>query len=224
MVISLERKSTLLKPIHDLPADYHEVRYILLTDDRLLLRLNLLAVIPLVAMIVLMGVWWVVASGGRDASGDTGIVWWIAVIGILLIVLPLHEIIHGITISAFGHRARYGAKLSKGVLYATAENALFRRNEYLAVALAPLVVITLLAMGLMLILPQGWAYYVGIAAVFNAGGAIGDLWAVGVVARYPASALVRDEADGFRIFASIDSDSTESAGNSTQKTEPPPSP
>ena len=105
------------------------------------------------------------------------------------------------TIAWFGHQVRYGTKLSKGVLYATAENALFRRNEYLAVALAPLVGITLLAMMLMLIVPQGLAYYIGIAAVLNAGGAIGDLWSVGVLLRYPADVLVRDEADGFRIYA-----------------------
>ncbi len=217
-----------MNPIHELPADYEEVRYVLLTEEKLLIRLNLLAVIPLVATILLMGWWWTVASWGRDASGETGIVWWIALILIFVIVLPLHELIHGITIMLLGHQARYGAKLSKGVLYATAEHALFRRNEYLAVALAPLVVITLLAMGLMLIVGQGWAYYVGIAAVLNAGGAIGDLWAAGVVARYPATALISDEADGFRVFALVagaaragDPDGT--AGSSTQKIEPPPS-
>ena len=217
-----------MNPIHELPADYEEVRYVLLTEEKLLLRLNLYAVIPLAAAVLLMGWWWTVASAGRDASGETGIVWWIALILIFVLVLPFHELIHGITITLLGHHASYGAKLSKGVLYATAENALFRRNEYLAVALAPLIVITLLAMGLMLVLDQGWAYYVGIAAVFNAGGAIGDLWAAGIVVRYPATALIRDEADGFRVFALVDSvvragDSPETAGSSTQKIEPPPS-
>ncbi len=144
-----------MNPIHELPAGYEEVRYVLLTEEKLLIRLNLLAVIPLVAAIPLMGWWWAVASWGRDASGETGIVWWIALILIFVIVLPLHELIHGITIMLLGHRARYGAKLSKGVLYATAEHALFRRNEYLAVALAPLIVITLLAMGLMLVAQSG---------------------------------------------------------------------
>ncbi len=217
-----------MNPIHELPADYEEVRYVMLTEEKLLIRLNLLAAIPMAMTIPLLSGWWIIASRGRDASGETGIVWWVALILIFVIVLPLHELIHGITIMLLGHRARYGAKLSKGVLYATAENALFRRNEYLAVALAPLIVITLLAMGLMLILSQGWAYYVGIAAVVNAGGAIGDLWASGVVARYPATALICDEADGFRVFAlagrdACAGDAPETAGSSTQKIEPPPS-
>ncbi len=217
-----------MNPIHELPADYEEVRYVLLTEEKLLLRLNLYAVIPTVLSILLMAWWWTVASAGRDASGETGIVWWIALILIIVTVLPFHELIHGITITLLGHHASYGAKLSKGVLYATAENALFRRDEYLAVALAPLIVITLLAMGLMLVLSQGWAYYAAIAVMINAGGAIGDLWAAGVVARYPATALIRDEADGFRVFASVGfvaraGDLPGTVGSSTQKIEPPPS-
>lgn len=69
---------------------------------------------------------------------------------------------------------------------------------------------------LMLGLPQWLVYYATIGAVVNAGGAVGDLWSVGVVLRYPASALVRDEADSFRIYAPLSA-----AGSSTQKREPP---
>ncbi|MEP7290137.1 MAG: DUF3267 domain-containing protein [Chloroflexota bacterium] len=127
-------------------------------------------------------------------------------------MLPLHELLHGMAIRVFGHRVRYGAKLSKGVLYATAENALFRRNQYVCVALASFVGITLLVMLLMLFVSQWIVYYLAIAAVVNAGGAVGDLWSAGVVLRYPASVLVRDEADSFRIYA---------AGSSTQNAEPP---
>lgn len=188
-------------PIHDLPPDYVEVQHIELTDDKLLLRLNLLALIPLAIMLVFMGIWWWIASQINPPGQPLPIPWWLALILVMLIVLPLHELFHGLVITAIGHQARYGMKLSKGVLYATADQALFRRREYLIVALAPLVGITLLAMLLMLIVPQWVGYYIGIGAVVNAGGAIGDLWAVKLLWPYPADALVRDEADGFRIFA-----------------------
>jgi hypothetical protein len=36
--------------------------------------------------------------------------------------------------------------------------------------------------------------------VLNAGSAIGDLWMTAEVLRYPRSAIVRDEADGIRIY------------------------
>lgn len=205
------------QPIHELPSDYDEVRHVQLTEDRLLLWLNVLSVIPIVAMLAVMAVWWVVVSIGREPQPDMPIPWWVALVAAIVIVLPLHELLHGVTIAYFGQRVRYGAKLSKGVLYATADQALFRRNEYLTVALMPLVGITLLVMVLMAFVPQWLAYYCGIAAVLNAGGAIGDLWSVGILWRYPAQALVRDEADGFRIYLP----SGYAAGSSIQNTEPP---
>ncbi|MFN8565787.1 MAG: DUF3267 domain-containing protein, partial [Anaerolineae bacterium] len=148
-------------PIHELPPGYLEVRYVRLTEDRLLLWLNLLSVIPVILMIGLMAVWWVVVSWGRALEPSNQIPWWLGLIAAIVIVLPLHELLHGVTIAFFGQRVRYGAKLSKGVLYATSDNALFRRNEYLAVALAPLVGITLLVMVLMAFVPQWVAYYCG---------------------------------------------------------------
>jgi hypothetical protein len=211
-VYVLKADSQMPTPIQELPPDYQEIRHVVLTEPKLLLWLNILALVPLLAMVIVMGWWWVLIARGLSPGGTVDVPWWIAVIAILLVVLPLHELLHGITIGAIGHRVRYGAKLSKGVLYATAENALFRRDEYLGVALAPLVAITLGAMALMVVVPQWLSYYVAIGAVLNAGGAIGDLWSVGILLRYPASVLVRDEADGFRIYA---------AGSSIQNSAPP---
>jgi hypothetical protein len=66
------------------------------------------------------------------------------------------------------------------------------------VALAPLVIVTLAGMALTLLLPAG--YLLVAAVVIHAGGAIGDLWMVRHVLRYPASAIVQDEADRIRIY------------------------
>lgn len=204
------------QPIHELPPGYVEARHVRLTEDRLLFWLNVLSVIPIIVMLVLMAVWWAVVSVGRAPGPEAPVSWWVALVAAIVIVLPLHELLHGVTIAYFGQRVRYGAKLSKGVLYATADQALFRRSEYLTVALAPLVGITLLVMVLMALVPQWLAYYCGIAAVLNAGGAIGDLWSVGILWRYPASSLVRDEADGFRIYLPGSAE-----GRSIQNREPP---
>jgi hypothetical protein len=124
----------------------------------------------------------------------------LGIIAALLIVLPLHEWIHGQAIRWAGHRPRYGMMLSKGALYATSDSALFPRGAFLVIALAPLAVITLAGMALILVLPDTLGYYVALAVAFNAGSAIGDLWMAAVVWRYPASALVRDEADSIRIY------------------------
>ena len=203
-------------PLHQLPAGYTEVRHVVLTESRLLLRLNLLSLLPLALMLIWMALWWGLVSPGRASVPAPDIPWWLSLIAILLVVFPLHELLHGLAIRCFGHHARYGAKLSKGVLYATAENALFRRHEYLIVALAPVVLITLAAMLLMRLVPAWLAYYLALAAVINAGGAVGDLWAARVVSRYSPRALVRDEADGFRVY-----EPAGAAGSSTQNSAPP---
>lgn len=191
-----------MPPIHELPAEYHETLHYRLTDKRTLFWLNIAALVPLLLGVVWMAIWWSVVNPLRvvQTEGQIEIPWWLGTIAVFVIVLPLHEVIHGLGIQLCGHQARYGVKLNLGVLYATAEQALFRRNEYLFVALAPLLVITVIGMALVIVLPTSIGYYVSIGVALNAGGAIGDLWSVVILLRYPATALVRDEGDGFRIY------------------------
>lgn len=191
-----------MAPLQELPDGYSEVRRTILTEGNLLLWLNIGALIPMALALVAMALWWVVAAAinpaPSDGGGDTP--WILGAVLAIVIVLPLHELIHGIAIALVGHKARYGFKLDKGVLYATADQALFRKREYMLVALAPIVVITVLGMALMLIVPWGWAYFVALGVIINAGGAIGDLWMAYMLARYPRTALVRDLEDGFVIY------------------------
>lgn len=191
-----------MPPLRELPADYHETLHYQLTDTRTLLWLNIAALVPLFIGVVWMAIWWALITPLRtmQPQAQIEIPWWLGIVAVFIVVLPLHEFVHGIAIQLCGHSARYGMKLNLGVLYATADQALFRRNAYLFVALAPLVVITLLGMALLLVLPTAVGYYVSIGVALNAGGAIGDLWSVVILLRYPVTALVRDEGDGFRIY------------------------
>jgi hypothetical protein len=189
-------------PVRELPPGYVEVKHVVLTEGRTLLWLNVLSLLPLLAALGLMAVWTVLVSPIRAnvPPTDFSLPWWLGVILVLVLVLPLHELIHGIAITITGHPATYGIKLDKGVLYATSDKALFRRDEYLLVAIAPLAVITLLCLVLSLFAPE-WLYSLLVmAVVLNAGGAIGDIWFVVVLLRYPRRVLVRDEQDGFRIY------------------------
>lgn len=193
-------------PIRELPASYVETYQLVLTDPRLLLRLNLLAVLPLGGMLALVGGWIVlIAPAVRAALAiPDGPAyeppWFAALIAVMIITLPLHELLHGAAIRAFGHRPRYGIKLDKGVLYATADRALFRRDEYIVVALMPLIGITLVCLIATVVLPVWTQFWLLLAAALNAGGAIGDLWMVRVLLRFPRSALVQDVEDGFRLY------------------------
>lgn len=189
-----------MPPIRDLPEAYREVHHLVVTEGNRLVLLNLLALIPLAVAggVLLLWVGWIASWRGAVPGGD--LPWFIGV-PLVLLVLLIHELIHAAAILLVGHKPRMGAKLDKGVLYATSDGAYFRRGEFILVALAPLVVISLAGMAAMLVLPDGLNYWVGLAVILNAGGAIGDLWMTWVVLRFPASVLVRDEEDGIRVFA-----------------------
>jgi len=176
------------------------VRRVVLTEDRLLLRLNLLALIPLLLTVALMAGWIILRVQVAPAETGPDIPIWLSFF-IALLVLPLHELIHGVAILGCGYRPRFGMILSKGVLYATADGALFTRRQYIVVALAPLALISLLGLLLIGVLPSGWWWTIALAVVINNGSAIGDLWAAYTVLHYPAASLVRDTADGFIVYA-----------------------
>jgi hypothetical protein len=194
-------------PITDLPEDYREVYYLTIEDQNTLLQLNILSVALLVPFIALMYIWQQAVLVLRGPLGGLenlpGVLLWIFVLG----VLPLHEWIHGLAIQRVGYTPRYGAKYVElgpiklpYVLYATTDDGLFLRDQFITVALAPVVVITLLGMVLMLVVPDVLSTYIAAAVVINGSGAVGDLWMTVVARRYPPDALVRDEADSIRIY------------------------
>jgi hypothetical protein len=192
-------------PIRELPPGYQEVRYMSINERGVLLWLNLLSLVPLaISGLIVFGALLVyheelgspLVISGLPASIPAALG-----LAVVLIVLPAHEWIHGLVIAHCGHKPRYGVKLF--VLFATSDGALFRRDEFIRIALAPLAVVTAAGGLVMLFLPFGLAYWVGLAIILNAGGAIGDLWMTATVLRYDSSALIRDEEDSMRIFARL---------------------
>jgi hypothetical protein len=115
-----------------------------------------------------------------------------------LLVLALHEGIHGLVFALLGGRPRFGARLPLA-LYCGAPNQLFTRNSYLAVGLAPLVVISLAGIVLMILAPT-LAPYLQLGLIGNFSGAAGDLWAARMVLRQPPTVLFEDTATGFEVY------------------------
>ncbi len=115
-----------------------------------------------------------------------------------LLMLAAHEGIHGLAFATFGGRPSFGARLPFA-LYCGAPNQLFTRNAYMAVGLAPLVLISLGGIVLIVLAPT-IAPYLQLALIGNFSGAAGDLWAVRVLLRQPPAVLVQDTATGFEIY------------------------
>ncbi|MGH2514083.1 MAG: DUF3267 domain-containing protein [Ktedonobacterales bacterium] len=114
-------------------------------------------------------------------------------------MLPIHEGLHAAAMLALGGRPRFGLKLPLAA-YCTAPGQLFTRNGYLAIAAAPLVVLTVAGAVITWLAPDlGACILFGLAG--NVSGAVGDLWAIARIRRLPSSALLEDTATGFTVYA-----------------------
>lgn len=114
------------------------------------------------------------------------------------VILPIHEIIHGIAFAFWGGKPHFGAKLPFA-LYCGAKEQLFHRNSYLIVGLAPLVVITVAGLLFILFSPS-LASYSLLALVGNASGAAGDLWVAEKLRQLPKDVLVEDRETGYSVW------------------------
>jgi hypothetical protein len=115
--------------------------------------------------------------------------------------MVLHELVHGAFILKYGGKPNYGAGIAHYILpyfYATTKT-IFPRKQFIVTAIAPLVVISLAAIGIMAAFPS-IAHWMFIPFVVNASGAVGDLWMISNVLRYPKHVLLEDVITGLIIY------------------------
>ncbi len=115
--------------------------------------------------------------------------------------IVLHELIHGAFMSKYGGKPSYGAGIAYLILpyfYATSKTV-FPRNQYIVIAIAPLVVISLVAIGIMAAFPS-IAHWMFIPFIINASGAVGDMWMTRNVLRYPKHVILEDRKTGLIIY------------------------
>lgn len=118
-------------------------------------------------------------------------------------ILPLHEGVHALIILLLGGRPTFGLKLPLAA-YCTAPGQLFTRDGYAAVALAPLILLSLAGIVLIWLAPNVAAYTLfGLAG--NVSGAVGDLAAARRTLGLPPDALIADTATGFVAYVPDDS-------------------
>ncbi len=130
-----------------------------------------------------------------------GILAFVVLLGIILGTTIVHELVHGIAFAAFGGSPRYGLKVKYflPLAYATSPGEFFRRNVFILIALAPLIVLDIVCLLLLALFPQAnWLIWV---IAFNTGGAIGDIWIAVQLLRCPQSIRVEDREEGIAIYA-----------------------
>jgi hypothetical protein len=80
------------------------------------------------------------------------------------------------------------------VFYCTTPGHLFARWQFAVFALAPLVGISLV--GVLAIVLSPWGLWIVFPLAINFGGAVGDLWFIGLLLRQPGGTLVEDRREG----------------------------
>lgn len=114
------------------------------------------------------------------------------------LILPLHEAVHAVTILALGGRPRFGLKLPLAA-YCTAPDQAFTRAGYVAVALAPLLVLTALGVVITVVWPQ-WATWLWFGFAGNISGAVGDLATATEVRHLKPGAVIEDNEAGYTAY------------------------
>ncbi len=192
------------RTVTELPTSFSEAHFFSLTQRRRLVALNMAAV---GILIVALGVFFIWLYGYHALLDGPLVIHALPdninqIMGLILalLIVPLHEWFHGLGMTYYGHPVRYGVKWRKGVVYATTDNGLFWRQQFIVVSLAPLVGISLILVFISMFTTAAIGVWLMFAASLNAAGAIGDLWMVQAAYRYPANALIRDEEDGMRVF------------------------
>jgi hypothetical protein len=186
-----------------LPNDYQEVLSWNLTGKPMrVIAMNILSVFPFIIFGQIFS-WLAFNLGKLPSEGEMRIS--LSMIGLafagILLTLGLHELTHGLAMRMFGASPKYGIKLKWMVLYATSPGYAYRRNNYVVIALAPFVFLSILAvLGMWLLQGTLWVVLLGICGTLNAAGAIGDMWITMIVLRYAPTAYVMDERDGMRVF------------------------
>jgi hypothetical protein len=117
-----------------------------------------------------------------------------------VVFIVLHELVHGAFFWIYSRsRPRFGFR--GGYAYAAAPGWFFPRRQYLAIALAPLVLLSILGMALVAVVPAGALAAILFGMVANASGAVGDMWIAFKVIRERRNIVVEDLGDGMNFYA-----------------------
>ncbi|WP_299027054.1 DUF3267 domain-containing protein [uncultured Thermanaerothrix sp.] len=188
-----------MRAFRDLPPNYRPYGELNLDNSRLLLVMNLLGLGLLVAA---GGLFAMLINALRPHTGEfVWIVWGgntistigqvVALVGLLLLMIVLHEGFHGLAFWFFTHdRPQFTFK--GWYASASAPGWYFTLPAYALIGLLPLFGISLLGLAAVLLVPESWVVPLWAFMTINAAGAVGDLLMVGWVLRLPRGALVQD--------------------------------
>jgi hypothetical protein len=191
-----------MNPTKTLPETYSLAWAVDMKKDT---RLNwILQLVGMVWFIIAGWVLWKIVSFFRpDFVPQTQFEMSLTLLGgillVILITLILHELIHGLFFWLFTReRPEFG--LGPGYAYAAAPDWYFPKGKYLIIGLSPLMVLTVLGLAVISFVPAAWIGILFLAIVFNAGGAVGDLYICIRIGVERPDVWIKDKGDGFEVY------------------------
>lgn len=122
-----------------------------------------------------------------------------AIAAVTASLIVLHEGIHGVVMKSFGGRPRFGIAMVAGVVpavYTTAPGDRFDRLQYLVVALAPAIAISIVGFAVSFTAAGPFLF---VPLALHLGGCAGDAAATRQVLRQPRGTIYEDLRDGIRF-------------------------
>lgn len=136
----------------------------------------------------------------RAFPGDWGAALWpLAMAALSVVALPVHELVHALFMRVLGGpgtRVSFGYQA--GMLYAGCPGLVLSKPRFVAVLLAPAVLVTAALLGLGLVL--GYPFMTLWAAVLHLSGCSGDILAAGEILRERACTHCRDTERGVELL------------------------
>ena len=160
-----------------LPAGYIQSGQIDLKKDKRLTILLSISVLIVFALMfyVLSGFTALVRPDITNFSETITIGKLLSALGLTVIVLIIHEIIHGLFFWIFSHGMPVFA-LRPLYAYAGAPTWFFTKRQYAVTVLGPLVIIGAAGLLLLVLAPISWILMIAFLVALNTGGAVGDLF------------------------------------------------
>lgn len=134
------------------------------------------------------------------AVGEHNLLGFLATVVAIVLLMGIHEFLHGLALRTLGHRPTYGFVMLGKVmpaLFTTAPGVRLSRAAFTFVALLPMVVLALVP-ALWIVAGPGGGWLVVPAAVLL-GGCVGDLALTWQAWRSPRGTAVEDMKDGLRL-------------------------
>lgn len=169
----------------------------ILENKKAMLWINVMALVLFICFIFLFGALIQILQGNKTVDFD------LLAIGLMIIayiiIIVIHELIHGLFMKLFKPTANVKFGFKKFVAYATAPGTRYSRFQFLVILLSPFVLITV-SLFLLTVFKVIHPLAFVIIAALHASGCVGDFYMSVLVLKARRGVLVEDTAVGIDFY------------------------